>query len=896
MIGITLSHFRIVAKIGEGGMGVVYRAEDTKLRRQVALKVLPPDLVANEERRLRFLREARTAAAINHPNIATIYEADEADGVVFIAMELVEGKTLRDHIGAKPMAIKDSLRIATEMAEGLAKAHGAHVIHRDFKPDNVIVTADGHVKILDFGLAKLLEDPHEEAPAEMSKLATLSREMTREGKIFGTPAYMSPEQARGQQVDARSDLFSFGTTLYEMVTSKVPFEGKTATDTLSSIIRDEPPPPSQLNDTVPLELDRIIAECLEKDPQDRYLHTDQLVADLKKLKRTTDSGVQRIRTPSGPLAAAPAEPATAGHRHRKAVVITVVALLGVVVVAGGYLTWRVLGTRAMDRSSTPLHVTFSRVTSQPGLESWPSLSPDGKSVLYAGSVAGNSDIYLLRVGGSNAINLTKDSPSVDTHPAFSPDGERIAFRSDRNGGGIFIMGATGESAKRLSDSGYNPAWSPDGKEIVWATEAVIDPASRFTTSQLWTLNLGTGQKRQLFAGDAVQPQWSPHGQRVAFWAVDGGQRDIWTIPAQGGKPLSVTADPALDWNPIWSTDGDYLFFLSDRGGSMNLWRVPIDEASGKAMGQPEALTAPTSYVGGLSASRNGRRLAYVTRSGNTNIQRAPFDPVRGVLEDDPVWVTQGSRELYSPDVSPDGAWLALATETEQEDIFIVRPDGSALRQLTDDPYRDRIPKWSPHGKRIAFYSNRGGQYDIWTITPDGADLKPLMNTPGNERTEFTWSPDGLRLVFLDNVTQSWHTFDLIGSANEAGPKALPRIGETDDFITVSSWSQDGKWLAGHTSSPGGAANGVFVYSFETESYDRLTETGQYPVWLSDSRRLLFGDKGAIHLLDRVTRARREILSVGQASIVWTFSVSPDNRQLYFAVETAEGDIWVANLE
>jgi serine/threonine protein kinase len=217
MIGRTLSHFRILAKIGEGGMGVVYRAEDEKLRRAVALKVLPPDLVANEERRLRFLREARTAAAINHPNIATVYEVDEADGVVFIAMELVDGKTLREVLGGRAMPIKDTLRISMEMSEGLAKAHGAHVIHRDLKPDNVIITADGHVKILDFGLAKLLQEQSAVSAAELSKLRTISGEMTREGKIFGTAAYMSPEQARGQTVDARSDLFSFGTTLYEMV-------------------------------------------------------------------------------------------------------------------------------------------------------------------------------------------------------------------------------------------------------------------------------------------------------------------------------------------------------------------------------------------------------------------------------------------------------------------------------------------------------------------------------------------------------------------------------------------------------------------------------------------------------------------------------------------------------
>ncbi len=338
MIGRTLSHFRILAKIGEGGMGVVYRAEDTKLRRNVALKVLPPELVGNEERRLRFLREARAAAAVSHPNIGHVYEVDEADGIVFIAMELVEGKTLRDHIAGRSMPIKDALRIATEMAEGLAKAHQAGVIHRDFKPDNVIVDADGHAKILDFGLAKLLEERSDTPDAAATKMETISGELTREGKIFGTALYMSPEQARGKQVDARSDIFSFGTTLYEMVTGKVPFRGKTNTDILSAIIRDEPQPPSQSNTEIPPKLEEIIQQCLEKDPQDRYLHTDQLAADLRKAKRVTDSGVQAVRTPSGPMAVAPSSGWTrlVGTGTRRTVLVSALALL---IIACGIATW-----------------------------------------------------------------------------------------------------------------------------------------------------------------------------------------------------------------------------------------------------------------------------------------------------------------------------------------------------------------------------------------------------------------------------------------------------------------------------------------------------------------------------------------------------------------------------
>ncbi|MBI4161798.1 MAG: serine/threonine protein kinase, partial [Acidobacteria bacterium] len=269
MIGKRLSHFRILAKIGEGGMGVVYKAEDLRLRRAVALKILPGEALADGERRVRFLREARAAAAVTHPNIATIHEVDEAEGILFIAMEHIEGKTLRSLIRGNPLPVREALRIAVEIAEGLTRAHQARVIHRDLKPGNIMVTDDGHVKVLDFGLAKLLEgeDP---SSSERSRLGTISGERTREGTVLGTPSYMSPEQSRGQSVDGRSDLFAFGIVLYEMVTGRAPFEGPSPMDTVTAILHEAPVPASEVNGEVPPELDRILGKCLEKNPADRY--------------------------------------------------------------------------------------------------------------------------------------------------------------------------------------------------------------------------------------------------------------------------------------------------------------------------------------------------------------------------------------------------------------------------------------------------------------------------------------------------------------------------------------------------------------------------------------------------------------------------------------------------
>jgi tetratricopeptide (TPR) repeat protein/tRNA A-37 threonylcarbamoyl transferase component Bud32 len=301
MVGKQLSHFRILEKIGEGGMGIVYKAVDEKLGRNVALKVLQQDAVGDESRRLRFMREARAAAAVTHPHIAAIHEIDEADGQIFIAMELVEGKTLDEHLAGRPPRMRDGLRIAIEISEALARAHKAGVVHRDLKPQNIIVGSDGHAKVLDFGLAKLLDDEPADAP-HGTDMQTVSAEMTREGKVLGTAAYMSPEQARALPVDARSDIFSFGVLLYEMFAGRSPFMGRTVTDTLSAILRDPQPPASQQNPEIPPELERAIDKCLEKEAKDRYQHADDLVVDLRRMRRETES--QPVSRVSGPVAAA----------------------------------------------------------------------------------------------------------------------------------------------------------------------------------------------------------------------------------------------------------------------------------------------------------------------------------------------------------------------------------------------------------------------------------------------------------------------------------------------------------------------------------------------------------------------------------------------------------------
>ncbi len=889
MIGRTLSHFRIIEKIGEGGMGIVYRAEDEQLRRPVALKVLPPELVGDEERRLRFLREARAAAAVSHPNIATVHEIGEADGVVFIAMELVEGRTLTEVIGGRPLPVKEALRIGIEVAEGLAKAHAAHVIHRDLKPDNIVVTPDGRVKILDFGLAKLL-DERDEPGSALSRLHTISGDMTREGRILGTASYMSPEQARGEVVDVRTDIFSFGVTLYQMASGRVPFRGRTVTDTLSAIIRDPAPPVVEANPAVPEDLDRIIQQCMEKDAAERYQHADQLVVDLRRLKKRIETGTIQARG-SGPVQAAVTRKRTGAR---------VIGMVAAVVALGvGAAAWLALRGRPAAEIGQPAapRLTFTRITLDSGEELSPSLSSDGKSVVYSSRASGNWDIYFQRIGGARAINLTADSPSDDTKPAFSPDGEWIAFRSEREGGGIFVMGATGESVRRLTDSGHDPAWSPDGREIAWATEAVVSPYQRSTESRLWVADASSGVKRQWPTGDAVQPAWSPNGLRVAYWANLDGQRDLWTLPVKGGDPVPVTNDPATDWSPVWSPDGRYIYFSSDRGGSMNLWRIPIDEASGRPLGPPEPVTAPASFAGNLSIARDGRRMVFVARADTSNVRKVSFDPVRGRITGQPATLAQGSRSFLSVDVSADGEWLTLWCRTVQDDICVMRADGSGFRQLTDDPHRDRVPRWAPDGRTIFFYSNRSGNYDVWTVGRDGSGLTQITDTPSRTEIYPTLSPDGKMLALVTGDPTRVETLDATRPWAGQQAAALPEWSGllASEQIDQVAWSPDSTALACNVRTEDGSS-WILQYSFKTRSYERLTGPGSLARWLNDSQKVFFTDRASLRLLDVGTKKSSEILTLDGSSLLGEIAIASDGKQIYMNVESPEADLWMMSLD
>lgn len=548
--GKQIARYEIVSLLGSGGMGEVYLADDLMMNRRVALKLLPVQYTQSPDRIARFQREARAASALNHPNIVTIYEIGQDRGINFIASEYIEGDTLRHRINRGKLTVKEAIEITIQVSSALVTAHAAGIIHRDIKPENIMIRRDGYVKVLDFGLAKLTET------IESDSNQSIIDHSTQSGVLLGTINYMSPEQARGQPIDSRTDLFSLGIVLYEMVTGRQPFKEATAASTFDAILNRTPESITSSNPDVSIELERIVRRALEKDRDIRYQTASDFRALLKRLQKNLDS---QDMVSAGGISTSSYAPRAGYVSHwwmKAAIAAGILSLL----LAG---VWLFLPQREAKQEGVRWQDAGSmKITDQQGAELFPSLSPDGKSLIYASRATGNYDIYVKRIGSRKIDNLTQNSPAQDTQPAFSRDGKRIAFRrSDSDGGGIYVMTDTGELVRQLTTAGFNPAWSPDGKEIAYAEGNIENSTRGLIPCRLWIANSTTGESRELAVRDGVQPNWSPNGLRIAYWGVDGQQqRDIWTVSVNGGEPVRVTDDSFIDWNPVWSPDGSQLAY------------------------------------------------------------------------------------------------------------------------------------------------------------------------------------------------------------------------------------------------------------------------------------------------------------------------------------------------
>lgn len=871
LVGQEIESYRIEKLLGAGGMGEVYLARDRKLDRMVALKVLPWHFVADPDRLARFQREARALSSLNHPNLVTIYEIGEASSLHFIAMEHVEGKTLSAL--RHKLSIKELLAIVAQVAEALAAAHQSGVIHRDIKPDNVMVRPDGYAKVLDFGLVKLTEGEPIQGGAGNTQL----------GVAMGTLAYMSPEQAAGEPVDHRTDIWSLGVVLYELATGRKPFSGETRQATINAILSTQPNPATITDPSLPPDLDRIVYKALDKDRELRYQTASDFRADLRRLLREIDSSA----SVSGADSAFGAVQQFVRRRWLWSAVAGVLILTTAVLVSSILLT-------AKPAAPNWARAAHLQLTNQQGTEFFPSLAPDGRSFVYASDETGNLDLFVQRVGGRNATPLTPNTASHETEPAFSPDGERIAFRSSREPAGVYVMEASGENVRLVVAGCRHPSWSPDGKEIVCSTAGHEEaPATRNTRiSSLWIANAETGEKRFLCENDAMQPSWSPHGHRIAFWFMppSAGRSDIATISPNGGEIELVTKDAATNWNPVWSPDGKFLYFASDRSGNMSFWRVAIDEETGRVQGEAEVVSTPSTVNRHLNFSRDGRRMIYVQTHRRSNIQAIKFDPSTEKLIGERFWITRGDRQTVRPELSPDGTRFVMRVPRRtQDDIVVVNRDGTNWRELTNDKFFDRYPRWSPDGKRIVFTSDRSGRYEIWLLDPESTNLRQLSFDSPGDSTFPLWSPDSRHILFRRNLVNT--ILEVNKPWAEQNLRELPAPSEDKRFIAWD-WSPDGKRLIGNISGPPSA---VAEFSFETNRYEQLTEFGSSPMWLYDSSRFVFFFEGKIYLGDVKTKRLRELFSSDEHDIRYV-DVSADGQLLYFSMYSSESDIWLLDLE
>ncbi|MEW6126896.1 MAG: protein kinase [Acidobacteriota bacterium] len=879
LIGRAIKHYNILALIGTGGMGEVYLAEDTRLHRKVALKILPPQSTRDPDRVARFQRESRAASALNHPNIITIHEIGQEGDLYFIVTEFIEGDTLRKKIARGKLALKEAIDITLQAAAALDAAHRAGIVHRDIKPENIMIRHDGYVKVLDFGLAKLTEKS--ESDANLTGEIQLS---TETGVVMGTVSYMSPEQAAGHSLDHRTDLFSLGVVFYEAVSGKNPFKRDLLATTLNAILEEQPPPISNSNAAVSLELERIITRLLEKDKELRYQTAADLRASFRRLQKNLDS---RITASADKISATrptiSRKPVSEWWRN------LAIALAGLsIFLLAGWLFFPRSGVKSNMPNWQNARVT--KLTDQSGVEYFPSLSPDGKSIIYASDARGNFDIYLQRIGSKKTINLTEDSPGDDTQATFSPDGTRIAFRSERNGGGIFLMNETGESVKQLTNFGYNPSWSPDSKAIVCAEEAITIPSGREKIpSRLWVVSVATGESRILSEGDAVQPNWSPNGKRIAYGVTRQG---IWTMRPDGSDAKPILTNNAGNSSDVWSPDGRYIYFNNARRGVPYIWRVAIDEASGETSGEPELIPTPASYVYQLTFSKDGKRLAFSQDHTIQNIYRLPFDPVTTRITGQPEPVTNNTDSSYMPVISPNGELLIFMKRFK---LLALKTNSSTPHQLIEGTANEATPRWSPDGKRIAF--QMAGQ--IYGVNADGSGLQQITKAPAPGVAYPVWSPDGKRLAY-SVVSNKTYILDLSRPFDQQTPEPTPDFPNSNAYFIAWDWSPDGKYLVGNQGENGIDSRGIYIYSLANKTYEAISDINfseivGRPLWLNDSRHIMFSTREKILVADMQTKKLQEIYATGRNAIE-VYSLTKDNRYIYASIAKPDADIWMLALE
>lgn len=880
--GTVVGQYKILSRLGVGGMGEVYLAQDLNLRRTVALKVLAD--AENPQRLRRFLREARTASALRHPNVAHIYEIGSEGQLNFIAMEYVDGLTLRQH---GPVGLLQAIEIAIQIASALAAAHANGIIHRDLKPENVMISQDGYIKVLDFGLAKTMTSRSEHEA--ISQDPTVSADLTSAGKIVGTVSYMSPEQARGLDVDPRTDFWSLGVIIYEMITNHRPFESDTPSDVMALILHRDPQPLSRFSRDVPESVEWLVMKALDKDREGRYQTAKEMLSDLQRLRqRLSETGSS---TQSGNKSVTFAAPypvsnvsQTVSERGSsvdslvsvivgsKKAAITTLALLLMAAAVGLYAIYYVV--RSLTTKPVAVSRTLSRLTSGPGLQSGPSWSPDGRFISYSSDRNGTFCIWIQPVGGGDPVQVT-DSSSHDWQPDWSPDGNSIVFRSEREGGGLYVVPAFGGRQRKIASFGYNPRWSPDGSRIL-----CLSPGDDyFEYPRVFIVNLdgtppvelstaGTGEERwikqQLVA-------WHPDAKRISFLTNDGG---FWTMSIPDGKPVQaeVSATVAKQLKDAgvtlrhfcWAPSGDALYLEGDSKGVLNLWKVGVDPNTLAWISGPERLTTGLGPDTEIALSKDGKRLAFVTLTKETRIWSFPFDAIGGRIRGTGQAITAADLDASFPDLSSDGRKLLFTARRQgmdRQELWQQSLHDNTASVLVIDEYTRFNPRWSPDGQEIAYsrFEAKGHQaersYVIALMRATGGD-EQLVTSVGPWRDYlYDWSPDGKWILASTNrrLKDKWE-IALIPISAVPNAETAMRIVATEPSadLWAPRFSPDGRWICYLAQKPEEGGYSVLnVVSSSGGPPIRITDELSWadkPRWSPDGKTIYFiSNRGSMFL-------------------------------------------------